>query len=152
LKDSGRIRYIGATTIRKEHYPDLEQAMREELLDFIGIDYAVDNRSVADRILPLAMDLGIAVLAYRPFGISRLWRRVAGLALPQWAEELGAESWAQFFIKYVAAHPAVTVVTPGTSKPRNMLDNLGAGVGAVPDRQTSRRMERFVDALPDAPA
>jgi diketogulonate reductase-like aldo/keto reductase len=124
--------------------------MREETLDFIGVDYAVDNRISAETILPLAQDRGIAVLAYVPFGRTRLWRRVAGREVPEWAAEFGASSWAQFFIKYVAAHPAVTVVTPATSKPKNMLDNMGAAVGELPDDAFLRRMEALVESLPSA--
>jgi diketogulonate reductase-like aldo/keto reductase len=99
-------------------------------------------------ILPLAQDQGIAVLNYSPFGATRLWQRVSGQQVPAWAREFGAHTWAQFFIKYVAANPAVTVVTPSTSNPTNMIDNLGGGVGVLPDEATRRRMAEFVDALP----
>jgi aryl-alcohol dehydrogenase-like predicted oxidoreductase len=150
LKEQGRVRYIGTTSTRSSRYTDLARVMREEPLDFIGVDYAVDNREAAKTILPLALDRGIAVLLYVPFGRTRLWRRVAGVELPDWAAEFDANSWAQFFIKYAAAHPAVTCVTPATSKPKNMLDNIGAAYGALPDRAMQRRMEAFVDALPSA--
>lgn len=150
LKAEGRVRYIGTTSTRTRRYPDLAEVMREEPIDFIGVDYAVDNRKSAETILPLAQDRGIAVLAYVPFGRTRLWRRVAGHTLPEWAAEIGAETWAQFFIKYVAAHPAVTAVTPATSKPKNMLDNLGAAVGELPDEAMQRRMEELVESLPSA--
>ena len=126
LKAEGRVRYIGTTSTRTSRYPDLAKVMREEPLDFIGVDYAVDNRESAETILPLAKDRGIAVLLYVPFGRTRLWRRVAGRQVPEWAAEFGANTWAQFFIKFTAAHPAVTCVTPATSKPKNMLDNMGA--------------------------
>ena len=124
--------------------------MRDEPIDFIGVDYAIDNRESAEMILPLAEEKGIATLIYVPFGRSRLWARVKGQAVPEWAEEFGAYSWAQFFIKYVAANPAVTCVTPATSKAKNMLDNLGAAYGELPDAATRRRMEQLVDALPSA--
>lgn len=148
LKREGRTRYIGATSIRKEHYADLEQAMRQAPLDFIGIDYAIDNREAARRILPLAAERGVAVLAYRPFGNTRLWDRVRGHVVPPWAAEIGVHTWAQFFVKYVAAHPAVTVVTPGTSSPAHMADNLAAGAGPLPDMRMLRRMERHLETLP----
>jgi len=148
LKAEGRVRYIGTTSTRTRHYPYLAKVMREEPIDFIGVDYAVDNRESAKTILPLAQDLGIAVLAYVPFGRTRLWRRVAGRKMPTWTTEFGANTWAQFFIKYVAAHPAITVVTPATSKPKHMLDNLAAGVGELPDETTRRRMERLIESLP----
>ena len=150
LKDEGRLRYIGTTSTRTSRYPDLAKVMREEPIDFIGVDYAVDNRESAEMILPLAQDRGIAVLAYVPFGRTRLWRRVTGHTVPEWAAEFGAYSWAQFFIKYAAAHPAITAVTPATSKPKNMLDNLGAAVGELPDKALLRRMEVLIESLPSA--
>ena len=150
LKDEGRLRYIGTTSTRTSRYPDLAKVMREEPIDFIGVDYAVDNRESAEMILPLAQDRGIAVLAYVPFGRTRLWRRVTGHTVPEWAAEFGAYSWAQFFIKYAAAHPAITAVTPATSKPKNMLDNLGAAVGELPDKTLLRRMEVLIESLPSA--
>ncbi len=124
--------------------------MRKEPIDFIGIDYAVDNRNAATEVFPVAEDRGIGVLVYLPFGRSRLWNRVAGRELPPWAAEIGIESWAQFFIKYAAAHPAVTAVTPATSKVEHMLDDLAGGVGELPDAAMQNRMAGFVDALPGA--
>jgi len=150
LKEEGRVRYIGVTFTGARRYPDLAQVMREEPLDFIGVDYAVDNTESADLILPLAQDRGIAVLVYVPFGRSRLWRRVRGIEVPEWAAEFGASSWGQFFIKYCAAHPAVTAVTPATSKAKNMLDNIGAAYGELPDEATRRKMEALVESLPAA--
>jgi aryl-alcohol dehydrogenase-like predicted oxidoreductase len=150
LKDEGRVRYIGITTTNSNRYSEIAEIMRSEPIDFIGIDYAVDNREAADIVMPLAQDRGIAVLNYAPFGRTRLWRRVSGRELPEWAADFGAMTWAQFFIKYVAAHPAVTVVTPATSRPSNMIDNLGGGAGVLPDEATRRRMAELVDALPSA--
>ena len=150
LKAEGRVRYIGITSTNRNRYPDLARVMRDEPIDFIGVDYAVDNRAATETILPLARDRGIGVLVYAPFGRTRLWNRVAGRDLPEWAVEFDATSWAQFFLKYVAAHPAVTVITPATSKPENMLDNLMGGRGALPDAATLQRMAQYVDALPSA--
>jgi len=150
IKAEGRVRYIGTTSTRTSRYPDLAKVMREHPIDFIGVDYAVDNRESAETILPLAQDRGIAVLLYVPFGRTRLWRRVAGRDLPEWAIEFGAYSWAQFFIKFAAAHPAVTCVTPATSKPANMLDNMGAAVGELPDAAMQRRMVELIESLPSA--
>ncbi len=149
-REEGRVRYIGVTSTSANRYPDLARVMREEPVDFIGVDYAVDNRESADMILPLAQELGLAVLAYVPFGRTRLWSRVRGIDVPAWAQEFGANSWGQFFIKYVAAHPAVTCVTGATSKPKNMLDNIGAAYGDLPDAAARQRMQEFVDALPAA--
>ena len=150
LKAEGRVRYIGTTSTRTSRYSDLAKVMRAEPLDFIGVDYAVDNRESAEIILPLAQDRGIAVLLYVPFGRTRLWRRVAGRQVPEWAQEFGANTWAQFFIKFAAAHPAVTCVTPATSKPKNMLDNMGAAIGELPDEVMQRRMVELVESLPSA--
>ena len=150
LKADGRVRYIGTTYTGDSGYPELARVMRSEDLDFIGVDYAIDNRSAAEQIFPIAMDRGIGVLVYLPFGRTRLWNRVGDRPVPDWAAELGAETWAQVFIKYAAAHPAVTVVTPATSKPHHMLDNLGAAVGELPDADLQKRMAEFVDGLPDA--
>jgi aryl-alcohol dehydrogenase-like predicted oxidoreductase len=150
LKEQGRVRYTGVTTTSPQQYDELQSIMRNEPLDFIGIDYAIDNRDVETSILPLAQERGIGVLVYVPFGRTRLWNRVAGRQVPEWAADFDANSWAQFFIKFVASHPAVTVVTPATSRPTNMADNMGGAVGRLPDEATRRRMIEVVDALPAA--
>jgi aryl-alcohol dehydrogenase-like predicted oxidoreductase len=150
LKEQGRVRYIGVTTTSPAQYDELQAIMRNEPLDFIGIDYAIDNRDVEASILPLAQERGIGVLVYVPFGRRRLWTRVADRQVPAWATEFDAHSWAQFFIKFVASHPAVTVVTPATSRAVNMADNMGGAVGRLPDEATRRRMIEVVDALPPA--
>ncbi|MEX0958309.1 MAG: aldo/keto reductase [Burkholderiales bacterium] len=147
-KEKGRIRYIGVTTTFDPQYADLVQLMRTEPIDFIGIDYAVDNRHAEGTILPLARDRGIGVLVYAPFGRTRLWQRVRGREAPAWAREFDANSWAQFFLKYVASHPAVTAITPATSRPENMADNMGGAVGRLPDAAMKKRMIQLVEALP----
>ncbi len=148
LKQAGRIRYIGVTTTNPRQYGELQTIMRNEPLDFIGIDYAVDNRDVEEAILPLAQERKIGVLVYVPFGRTRLFKRVGDRPVPDWAKAFGAETWAQFFIKYVAAHPAVTVVTPATSQARHVADNLAAGRGTLPDEATRRKMVELVEGLP----
>jgi aryl-alcohol dehydrogenase-like predicted oxidoreductase len=148
LKAEGRIRYTGVTTTSERQYDELLDLMRREPLDFIGIDYAIDNRTVEEHVLPLAQDRGIAVMVYVPFGRTRLWQRVSGQEVPAWAGEFGAQSWAQFFLKFVLAHPAVTVVTPATSQARHMADNLGAALGELPDEAMRRRMIEHVASLP----
>jgi aryl-alcohol dehydrogenase-like predicted oxidoreductase len=150
LKAARRVRYIGVTSTSKSQYETLARIMRDEPLDFIGVDYAVDNRSADEVILPLALERKIAVMVYAPFGRTRLFQRVGDRPLPDWAAEFGAGSWAQFFLKYVLGHSAVTVATPATSKPRNMSDNLGAATGRMPDEAARQRMEAFVDGLPQA--
>ena len=151
LKQQGRIRYLGVTTTSNSQYADLEQVMRNEPLDFIGIDYAVDNRDVETTILPLAIERKIGVLVYVPFGRTRLFQRVADQPLPEWAKQFDAASWAQFFLKYVIAHPAVTAATPATSNAEHMADDLAGGIGRLPDDAMRKRMAEFVDALPPAP-
>jgi aryl-alcohol dehydrogenase-like predicted oxidoreductase len=148
LKAAKRVRHIGVTSTNKEQYGELARVMREEALDFIGVDYAVDNREVEDTILPLAIERRIAVMVYVPFGRTRLFQRVGDLPLPAWAADFDAASWARFFLKYVLGHPAVTVVTPATSQARHMIDNIGGGFGRLPDAATRKRMVEFVDALP----
>ncbi|HEU5208033.1 MAG TPA: aldo/keto reductase [Longimicrobiales bacterium] len=150
LKQQKRVRYIGVTSTSERQYDELESIMRNEPLDFIGVDYAIDNRGVEETILPLAQERKIGVMVYLPFGRTRLWSRVEGRELPDWAAEFGAASWAQFFLKFIAAHPAVTVITPATSQPRHMLDNLGAATGELPDDATRQRMVELVDSLPEA--
>jgi aryl-alcohol dehydrogenase-like predicted oxidoreductase len=144
------VRYIGVTTTSPAQYETLVAVMKSEPIDFIGIDYAVDNREVEQAVLPLAQDRKIGVLVYLPFGRTRLFRRVGDRPLPDWAGEFDAKSWAQFFLKFVLAHPAVTVVTPATSQARHMVDNLGAGVGRLPDEAMRKRMVTFVEGLPAA--
>ncbi len=150
LKSAGRIRYIGVTTTSEQQYPELIEIMKREPLDFIGVDYAVDNREVEAGVLPLAQDRKIGVLNYVPFGRTRLFRRVGDRPLPDWAAEFDAKTWAQFFLKFVLGHPAITVVTPATSQAKNMLDDIGGGIGRLPDEATRKRMAALVDSLPSA--
>lgn len=147
LRAAGRVRYIGVTTTFPRQYDELERIVRRAPLDFIGVDYAIDNRTMEQRIFPLAQARGIAVLVYAPFGRTRLWERVRGHPLPDWAAELGVRSWAQFFLKFVIAHPAVTAATPATSRARHMVDNLGAAYGPLPDDAMRRRMIAHLERL-----
>jgi aryl-alcohol dehydrogenase-like predicted oxidoreductase len=150
LKAQGRIRYTGVTTTSDGAYGRLADIMRNEPLDFIGIDYAVDNRGVEEVILPLAAERKIGVLVYAPFGRTSLFRRTANTPLPEWAKEFDATTWAQFFLKWIIGHPAVTAVTPATSRATNMIDNIGGGIGRLPDAAMRQRMAAFIDALPAA--
>jgi aryl-alcohol dehydrogenase-like predicted oxidoreductase len=148
LKQQGRVRYIGTTSTFKPQYETLERFMRDETPDFIGIDYAVDNLSAEERIFPLARERKIAVMVYMPFGRTRLWERVKGHEVPAWANEFGAETWAQFFLKFAASHPAVTVVTPATSRAEHMIDNMTAARGRLPNEEERRRMVELIGSLP----
>lgn len=149
-KQAKKIRYLGITTTSENEYPNLLKVMNSEQLDFIGIDYAVDNREVEQTILPAAKERGVAVLVYAPFGRTRLWRRVGDRPVPDYAKEFGAATWAQFFLKFAISHPVVTAATPATSQPANMADNIGAMMGTLPDEAMRRRMVATVDALPQA--
>jgi aryl-alcohol dehydrogenase-like predicted oxidoreductase len=151
LKQEGRVRYIGVTTTLERQYEELVTIMRNEPLDFIGVDYAIDNREVETTILPLARERKIGVLAYAPFGRTRLWGRVAGREVPAWAAEFDARTWGQFFLKFVVGNPDITAATPATSQARNMADNLGGAMGRLPTAEQRQRMIELVDALPAAP-
>ena len=147
LKHAGRIRYVGITTSFERQYPEFEQTIKDETLDFIQVDYALDNRNADERILPLAADRGAAVMINLPFGRGRLFKAVQGKKLPDWAAEFDCKTWAQFFLKYIVSHPAVTCAVPGMAKPEYVVDNLGAARGRLPDAAMRRRMEKFIDAL-----
>ena len=151
VKKAGRLRYLGVTTTSEGQYGELVQWMRNEPLDFIGIDYAADNREVEQAILPLAQERKIGVLVYAPFGRTSLFRRVGDRPVPDWAAEFDATTWAQVFLKFVVSHPAVTAATPATSQARHMLDNIGGGTGRLPNEAQRKRIAEFVDALPPPP-
>lgn len=146
-KDDGRVRYIGITHSRVSAFKELEQLMRMEQLDFVQLNYSFTEPEAEERLLPLAADRGIAVIVNRPFENGALFRRVRHEALPNWAADFDCESWAQFSLKYILAHPAVTCVIPATSNPRHLVDNMGAGTGRLPDVGMRRRMREFAKDL-----
>ena len=160
-KKAGRVRYIGVQTISASlQAAQLEAIMRNEPIDFIGVDYDVSNRGVEKTILPLAQERKIGVMVFFPFNNARglsctggtsLFSRVGTRPLPEWAAEFNAKSWSQFFTKYVLSHPAVTVVRTGTTKAAHMVDNIGGGIGPLPNEATRMRMAEFIDALLPAP-
>ena len=145
-KAAGRIRYLGVTHYTSSAYDDLERVLRSEPLDFVQVNYSLGEREAQRRILPLARERGIAVLVNRPFSEGGLFQRVRGQALPAWTSEFDCESWAQFFLKWILAHPAVTCVIPGTSRPQHLIDNMKAGVGKLPDAATRERMAAHLAA------
>lgn len=147
LKRDGVIRYVGLTTSRSSQYEEMEKAMLRHDLDFIQIDYSLEQREAAERMLPLAADRGMAVMLNRTFGGGRIFEAVGDLPLPEWAAELQIRSWAQFLLKYALSHPAATVAIPGMTKARHVDDNFGAAQGTMPDAQQRTRMEVFFDAL-----
>jgi aryl-alcohol dehydrogenase-like predicted oxidoreductase len=146
-KAEGVCRYTGVTSTFERDYPAVEAVLAREKPDFLEIDYSLDNRDVEKRILPLAAEVGAAVMIALPFGRGRLFRAVRGKPLPEWAKEFGAASWAQFFLKFLLGNEAVTVVIPGTSNPRHMADNLGAMRGRLPDAAQRRRMVQLMESL-----
>ena len=148
LKQEGRIRYVGITTSRKRQYDRLVPILRAQELDFVQFDYAIDNRSAEDELIPIARDKGLATLINGPFGRTRLFRRVGDRPVPEWAAEFGATSWAQFFLKWLVGHPDITVPIPATSDARHLRDNMGALLGRAPDEGERTRMARFIEALP----
>ena len=147
LKEDGRFRYIGITTSRSSQYAEMEKAMRRHDLDFIQVDYSLEQREAAEKLLPLARDRGMAVMLNRTFGGGRIFGAVGDRPLPGWAGELGISSWAQFLLKYALSHPAATVAIPGMTKARHVDDNFGAAQGPMPDAAQRRQMETFFDAL-----
>ena len=146
-KQRQRVRYIGITHYTSSAYAEVERWLKTKQYDFLQINYSLAERDSEQKILPLARSLGIAVIINRPFGEGALFRRVKGKSLPPWAAELGIASWAQFFLKWIASHPAVTCAIPGTGKPEHMLDNLAAGRGRLPDEAQRRGMAQYFDSL-----
>jgi diketogulonate reductase-like aldo/keto reductase len=145
-QEQGRIRYNGLTHYRASALDALEGEVRTYRPQFVQINYSLGEREVDKRFLPFAQDMGVAVLINRPFQSGALFNAVRGIELPGWAEEF-AESWGQFFLKFIISHPAVTCVIPATSKPHHMQDNLGAGFGQLPDAAIRKRMVEFIEAL-----
>lgn len=146
-KDAGRIRYTGMSTSRDPEYPDFLNLMEAHDLDFVQVDYSIDNRTAAQEILPLAQARGMGVMVNLPFGRTSVFQKVGDLELPEWSGDFDCETWGQFFLKYILSHPAITCVIPGTATRAYMEDNLGAGRGRLPDADTRVRMEAFFDAL-----
>jgi aryl-alcohol dehydrogenase-like predicted oxidoreductase len=145
-KAQGICRYIGITSTRHEQFAAIEAVLAREKPDFVQIDYSLDDREAEKRILPVAAEVKAGVLTALPFGRARLFRAVHGKEVPDWARGF-ADSWAQFFLKYLLSDPRVTAVIPGTADPAHMTDNLGAMRGPLPDPEQRRQMAVFADAL-----
>jgi diketogulonate reductase-like aldo/keto reductase len=143
-KDAGEARYIGVTVSEPRLHEALEAFLRRERPDFTQVNYSISEREAETRLLPLAADRGVAVLVNRPFMNGALFRRLSAVPLPPWATELGATTWAQFSLKYILAHPAVTCVLTETSNPHHMEENAAAALGVLPDEAARRRMREFV--------
>ena len=146
-KEQGRIRYLGVTHYRVDAYDEIARLIRDEALDFVQFNYSIATRTAERMLLPLAAEHGTAVLANRAYEDGRLFARVRGKPLPEWAAEFDCASWAQFFLKYVSAHPAITCVIPATSKVKHLVDNMGAGRGRLPDAAMRARMVATFESL-----
>jgi diketogulonate reductase-like aldo/keto reductase len=146
-KAAGRIRYMGITHYHSGAFAELERLVKTREYDFVQFNYSIDDRAAESRLLPACAESGTAVLVNRPFSQADLFSQVRGKALPPWAAEFDCQSWAQFFLKYLLAHPAVTCVIPGTRRTRHLRDNLQAGMGRLPDAATRLRMAEYVDRL-----
>lgn len=146
-QQEGRIRYIGMSTSRANQYEEFEAVMRKEELDFIQINYSLEQREAADRILPLAAERGVAVIINRAFGGGRIFKAVGDKPLPGWAKDFGCASWAQFLLKFACGHPAATAAIPGMTKLHHVDDNFGAAHGRLPNAAERSRQEAFFDSL-----
>jgi aryl-alcohol dehydrogenase-like predicted oxidoreductase len=146
-KAADRIRYVGITHSNTNAHPEVEKVMQSEKLDFVQINYSIMEREAEKRILPLALERGVAVLANRPFGGGDLFSRVRSKPLPDWAAEFDCRSWAQFFLKWIVAHTAVTCAIPATNNPKHLEDNVQGGLGRLPDAKMRQRMIEFVSSV-----
>lgn len=147
MKAAGQVRYVGITTSEGRRHDLFEQVMRGRPLDFVQVTYNIVDREVEERILPLAADRGMGVIVNRPFQQGALLRRLARERLPPWAAEVGAASWAQFVLKFILSHPAVTVAIPATSQVAHVRENMAAAAGPLPDAAQRKRMAAYVEAL-----
>lgn len=145
-REQGKIRYIGITTSHGRDHAELEQALRSEPFDFVQLSYNALDREVEKRLLPLAQDKGVAVLANRNFQKGALFAKTRGQALPVWAAEWDCQSWAQLFLKFCFSHPAVTAVIPATRKVSHMQDNMAAGLGRLPDAGQRQQLVKLLQA------
>lgn len=146
-KETGRIRYIGLTHYTARAYDELAQAMRSEKPDFVQFNYSIVEREAEEKLLPLAVDLGIAVIANRPLAQAALFQKVRGKELPDWVKDYDIGSWAQFFLKFIVSHPAVTCAIPATGKIAHLIDNMAAGLGRFPDKAAREKMAKLISEI-----
>jgi diketogulonate reductase-like aldo/keto reductase len=147
MKSSGKVRHIGITHYTASAYGAVERELKANPWDFLQINYSLGERDSEKRILPLAKERGVAVIINRPFAEGALFAQVKGKPLPPWAKEYDINSWAQYFLKWIVSHPAVTCAIPGTGRADHMKDNLAAGQGSMPDEKARKRMAEYFDAL-----
>jgi diketogulonate reductase-like aldo/keto reductase len=146
-KAEGRVRYIGITTSHGRRHAALEKAIAVEPFDFVQLTYNIVDREAENRLLPLAAERRIAVIANRPFDGGDLFEKVRGKPLPEWARAFDCETWAAFFLKFAVSHPAITCAIPATSQAPHMVENMAAGFGRLPDARTRQRMVRLFEEL-----
>ena len=146
-KEQGKVRYIGVTHYTASAHDELARVLASEDVDFVQVNYSIAERDAEQRLLPLAAEKRIAVLANRPLAAGGLFSRVRGRSLPPWAKEIGCASWAQFFLKFSISHPAITCAIPATSKVEHLVDNMRAALGPLPDAATRERMARYLTEL-----
>jgi diketogulonate reductase-like aldo/keto reductase len=146
-KAEGRVRYIGITHYTASAYSEVERWLKTGHYDFVQINYSLGEREAEKRLLPLAAEKQVRVIINRPFAEGALFRKARGKTLPPWAAELGIASWAQYFLKWIVSHPAITVAIPGTGRPDHMKDNLAAGNGPMPDAAARKKMQEYFDSL-----
>ena len=147
MKEEGKIRYIGVTTSHGRYHDELEVLLETLPFDFVQLSYNIANRDVEKRLLPIALDKGIAVIVNRPYQRGNLFRKTRGKALPKWANEIDVNSWGQFFLKFIVSHPAVTCAIPATSKVKHLIDNMVAQVGQLPDAKMRKSMIQYIKSL-----
>jgi diketogulonate reductase-like aldo/keto reductase len=147
LQEAGRVRYSGITHYRADAHAELERVLAAERFDWVQVNYSLAEPEAAERLLPFCQEKGIAVMVNRPFADGALFARVRGKPLPPWATEVGCESWGQYFLRWIASHPAVTCVIPATSKPQHMTDNAAAGRAPLPDARQRERMHAYWESL-----
>ena len=146
-KEQGKVRYFGITHYQDGAFPRLERIMRQHPIDFVQFNYSIAGRTAEKSILPVAQERGIATLINRPYDGGSLFRKTTGKEIPAWAKEIGINSWGQFFLKYILAHPGVTCAIPGTGKPHHLIDNLTAGMGRLPDESERKKMIEVISGL-----
>lgn len=146
-KRTGRVRYLGITHYRIDAHRALADVIKRHKIDFVQLNYSIATRDAEDYLLPFAAEKGIAVLVNRPFEQGELFKLTRGRNLPEWAGDIDCGTWAQFFLKYIVSHPAVTCVIPATSKAEHMIDNSRAGFGRLPDARQRKRMAALIDGI-----
>lgn len=146
-KSKNRIRHLGITHYAASAHAEVERQLKREKYDFLQINYSLAERESENRLLPYCLQNGIAVIANRPFAEGAMFRRVRGKPLPAWAPQIGVASWAQYFLKWIVGHPAITCAIPGTGKPEHIADNVAADFGALPDESMRRKMADYFESL-----